>query len=275
MVRSHLRNRCQTSEAKLSDSFRDIVVYLDASSYLEDRLDVAAALAKRHGANLIGVDITTQDAFEGQSRERAAEIGDRFEAVARARGVPYRYRFASREAASNLFVHSADLFVATQPNDESAHLAYAAVPEKTLLTGGVPGLILPCNRQKRDLGNHVLVAWNASREATRALHDALPILKKADRVVIFAFERHYDGKKTDMDALVTHLGNHGVKARVEPWTDTGDMDAVSALFACLDVDDIDLIVAGAYGHSRWIEGLFGGVSRDLIRQEDMAVLLSH
>jgi len=66
-----------------------------------------------------------------------------------------------------------------------------------------------------------------------------------------------------------------VKARVEAWTDTGDMDAVSALFACLDTDDIDLIVAGAYGHSRWVEGLFGGVSQDLIRQESMAVLLSH
>ena len=67
------------------------------------------------------------------------------------------------------------------------------------------------------------------------------LFKKAERVVIFAFERHYDGKKTDMDALVAHLANHGVKARVEGWTDTGDIDAVSALFACLDRDDIDLL----------------------------------
>jgi nucleotide-binding universal stress UspA family protein len=110
----------------------------------------------------------------------------------------------------------------------------------------------------------VLVAWNASREATRAMHDALPILKNAERVVIFAFERHRDGKATDMDALVAHVANHGIKARVEGWTDTGDIDAVSALFASLDTDDIDLIVAGDYGHSRWLEGLFGGVSHDLI-----------
>ena len=257
------------------DSYRDILVYLDASLYLEDRLDVAAALAQQHGANLIGVDISTSAAFEGQWRDRAAEIGDRFEAAARARGVPHRYRVAARESASNLFVHSADLFVATRLNDATAHLALAAVPEKTLLAGGVPGLVLPCAWQKRPLGKNILVAWNASREATRALHDALPMLKKAERVVIFAFERHYDAKKADMDALIAHLGNHGVKARVEGWTDTGDMDPVSALFACLDMDDIDLIVAGAYGHARWIEGLFGGVSRDLIRQESMAVLLSH
>ena len=222
-----------------------------------------------------GLILAPTRAFQGKWRDRAAEIGDRFEAVARARGVPFRYRVAARELASNLFVHSADLFVATQPHVDTAHLAYDAVPEKTLLTGGVPGLILPCYWRKREIGKRVLVAWNASREATRAMHDALPVLKRAERVVIFAFERHYDGKKTDMDALVAHLANHGVKARVEGWTDTGDIDAVSALFACLDMDDIDLIVAGAYGHSRWLEGLFGGVSQDLIRQDSMAVLLSH
>jgi nucleotide-binding universal stress UspA family protein len=259
----------------LSYSYKDIIVYLDASPYLEGRLEAAAALAERHKARLIGVDISTQAAFEGKWRERATEIGDRFEAAARARGVPFRYRAAARESASNLFVHSSDLFVATQPHVDTAHLAYDAVPEKTLISGGVPGLILPCNWRRREIGKSVIVAWNASREATRAVHDALPILSKAERVVIFAFERHYEGKKTDMDALVEHLANHGVKARVEGWTDTGDIDPVSALFACLDSDDIDLIVAGAYGRARWIEGLFGGVSEDLIRQESMAVLLSH
>ena len=172
---------------------------------------MAAAMAQEHGAKLTGVDISTNAAFEGNWRDRAAEIGDRFEAVARARGVPFRYRAASGESVSNLFVHSADLFLATQPHVDTAHLAYEAVPEKTLLTEGVPGLILPCFCRKREIGKSVLVAWNASREATRAVHDALPILKKAERVVILAFERHYEGKKTDMDALVAHLANHGSK----------------------------------------------------------------
>ena len=134
----------------MSYSYEDIIVYLDASSYLQDRLEVAAALAQQHGAKLTGVDISTDAAFEGSWRDRAAEIGDRFEAVARARGVPFRYRAAARESASNLFVHSADLFVATQPHVDTAHLAYDAVPEKTLLTGGVPGLILPCHSAKRE-----------------------------------------------------------------------------------------------------------------------------
>ena len=114
----------------MSDLYRDIIVYLDASLYTEGRLEVAAAMAQQYDAKLTGVHISTNAAFEGNWRDRAAEISDRFEAVARARGVPFRYRAASGELVSNLFVHSADLFVATQPHVDTAHLAYDAVPEK-------------------------------------------------------------------------------------------------------------------------------------------------
>jgi len=260
-------------EAKLP--FKDIVIYLDASPYLEQRLEVATAFAQKHGARLIGLDVSTPAAFEGAWRERAVEIPDRFETAAKALGVPFKYHVAGRESASGLFVHSSDLFVATQPHVDTAHLTFEGGPERVLLSGGVPGLILPCNWQKRELGKRVIVAWNASREATRALHDSLPILQKAELVSIFAFERHYDAKRADMERLVAHLANHGVHARVDPWPDTGEIDMINALFSSLDGDDIDLIVAGAYGHSRWLENLVGGASRDLIRQETMAVMLSH
>jgi nucleotide-binding universal stress UspA family protein len=222
-----------------------------------------------------GIDISTEAALEGEWRKRAEALQDTFETQARDNQIEFQFRIAGADVASNLYAHSADLFIATQPHADSAHLALGSVPEQTLLTAGVPGLILPCLWQPRDLGKSVIVAWNASREATRALHDALPILQVAETVIIFAFERHYDAKTTDMDSIVAHLANHGVKARVEAWPDTGEMEAVSALFACLDAEDVDLIIAGAYGHSRWVEGLFGGVSRDLLRQETMAVFLSH
>jgi hypothetical protein len=78
----------------------------------------------------------------------------------------------------------------------------------------------------------------------------LAFLRAAELVITFAFEDRYNAKIMDMDALLGHLKDHGISARVETWPDTGDMDAVSALFACLDSEDIDLIVAGAYGHSR-------------------------
>ena len=186
--------------------------------------------------------ISTKAAFEGNRADRAAEIGDRFEAVARARGVPFQYRAAARESASNLFVHSADLFVATQPHIDTAHLAYDAVPENSLLTVGVPGLILPCFWRKREIGKSVLVGWNASREATRAVHDALRLFSKRRNASLSSlFERHYDGKKNRTWTPSSRIWRiMGSKLAFEGWTDTGDIDAVSALFACLDADDIDL-----------------------------------
>jgi nucleotide-binding universal stress UspA family protein len=256
-------------------SYKDILVYLDAGPYLETRLEAATALAQRHKAKLIGVDVSTEAAFADPWRARAEQIQEVFESSARAAGITSQYRVASRETKSSLYAHSVDLFVATQPHVDTAHLAFDGVPEKTLLTCGVPGLILPCRWQKRELGRRVIVAWNASREATRALHDALPVLENAERAIIFLFEHNYDASTTDMEALVAHLANHGVKAHVVTWPDMGGMDPVSALFACLDAEDIDLIVAGAYGHARWFEGLFGGVSHDLIAQDTMAALLSH
>lgn len=75
--------------------------------------------------------------------------------------------------------------------------------------------------------------------------------------------------------MAEHLIRHGVKAEVYTWPDTGEMSAVDALFACLDCQEADLIVAGAYGHSRFMEGLFGGVSRGLLQNPTMPLLMSH
>jgi nucleotide-binding universal stress UspA family protein len=178
---------------------------------------------------------------------------------------------AAVDSVSNLFAHSTDLFVATQPHKDTAHLALASVPEQVLLRGGVPGLILPCWWKPKPLGRNVVVAWNA----TRALHDAMPILRLAESVRVFAFERHYEARNADMEAIVAHLRRHGVKASADGWSDTGEISAVQALFSSIDSADADLVVAGAYGHSRWLEGLFGGVSRELLEQDSMAVLMSH
>jgi nucleotide-binding universal stress UspA family protein len=68
---------------------------------------------------------------------------------------------------------------------------------------------------------------------------------------------------------------HGVSAHLADWTDTGDVSALEALFASLDTQDADLIVAGAFGHSRLFESLFGGVSLDLLRQPTAPILMSH
>jgi nucleotide-binding universal stress UspA family protein len=128
---------------------------------------------------------------------------------------------------------------------------------------------------RQPVGERIVVAWNTSREATRAVHDAMPILERAQKVTVFKFGPGTIDLPAESDLIVDHLKAHGVKAVAESWSDTGDLTVVEALFACLDTQEADLIVAGAYGHSRLIEGLFGGASHDLVRQPSMPVLMSH
>ena len=258
-------------------SFRDILVYLDPSPSCDDRLRAAIAIAKAHGARLTGADATSDAAYEGPSRTRALQVGADFEESARAAGVPYRLTAAGKDRVdlSPDLTHCVDLIIAPQPEGKGRELVMASVPDEALMKAGAPVLILPQAWTLGPIGDHVVIAWNASREATRAVHDAMPFLKAASRVTVFVFSSARSQLRAASDALVDHLARHGVNADLSDWTNTGDIGAIDALFASLDTQDADLFVAGAFGHSRAFEGLFGGVSLDLLRQPSIPVLMSH
>jgi nucleotide-binding universal stress UspA family protein len=259
-------------------SYKDIIVYLDASDLNEPRVETAIKIAKQHSAKLIGVDISTAAAFEGDKRERAEAIQDTFEKMVRRAGLEAECRVAGRsaETALELFSHCADLIVSSQPHTDSAHLAAATVPKDVLLTAGVPMLILPVGWEaKETIGRSILLAWNFSRESTRALHDSMPMLARAERVTLFVFDAGFDPHSSEVLDVVAHLRRHGIKVTVEGWRDTGEVDAIDAMFASLDREETDLIVAGAYGHSPLWESLFGGVSEELLHNITMPVVMSH
>jgi hypothetical protein len=144
-----------------------------------------------------------------------------------------------------------------------------------LLALGAPMLILPHYWKPSPVGENIVVAWNASREAIRAVHDAMPLLVKAKKVTIFTFSARESALHATSEMLSDHLLRHGVVARISDWTDTGDMSALGALFASLDTQDADLIVAGAFGHSRLFESLFGGVSLEMMKQPTAPFFLAH
>lgn len=259
-------------------AFKDLIVYLDASELNEARLETAVALAERHQARLTGVDISTAAAFDGKWHDRAVGLQDAFEARTRAAGLQAEYRPANPNAksAQELFTHCADLIVASEPHPDSAHLAATVVPKDVLLTAGVPMLILPSGWDaKGTIGRSIMVAWNSSRESTRAVHDAMPMLVKAEKVALFVFDAGFDPQRADVLDIKGHLERHGAKVVVDGWRDTGEVEAVSALFACLDREEADLIVAGAYGHSPLSESLFGGASEELLNNVSMPVVMSH
>jgi nucleotide-binding universal stress UspA family protein len=258
--------------------YRDILVYLDPSPGAENRLRCAAALAQTHSARLIGIDASSNDAFLGASAERAIQIADRFAEAVRAAGVVGEFMSPddSKAAAFPDYSHTVDLIIAPRPEGAARALVRSFVPDQLVTHAGVPVLILPQEWKFGPVGRNIVIAWNASREATRAVHDSLPLLKKAGKVTIFAFSSGRSGLKASGALLAEHLARHEVTAQVSDWTNTGDISAVEALFADLDTQDADLIVAGAFGHSRVFEALFGGgVSLELLRQPSLPVLMSH
>ncbi|CAN7639131.1 universal stress protein [Pararhizobium sp. LjRoot238] len=259
-------------------SFRDIVVFLDAGVNTAMRVRTAVDLATKYRATLIGVDISTKAAFEGESHDAALAIEQEFVTALQGKHIDFEYRLAPPDArtAEKLFSHCADLLIATQTNSDDRHLCNSAVPEDVLLSAGVPMLVLPAGwRGENPIGNSVVVAWNFSREATRAVHDAMPILKNAQKVYLFVFAPNYSDENKDVQDIKAHLERHGVRVTLAGWRDYGETDVTSALFAGLDREDADLIVCGAYSHSPLSEAVFGGVTKVLLSNVSMPVLMSH
>ncbi len=257
-------------------AYKDIMVYLDASAGAQDRLRLAVSMALAHGARLIGVDASSDDAFVGSWGDRALHLGPEFEAAIRQAGLAGHFVGSDATTLPGAeYIHCVDLIVASRPDGEAQRLVRREIPDEALVAAGAPMLILPPDWKSGPLGENIVIAWNASREATRAVHDAMPLLVKAKKVTIFTFSSRTSGLRSASDMLAEHLQLHGVAAQISDWTNTGDISALEALFASLDTQDADLIVAGAFGHSRLFESLFGGVSLDLMRQPTAPVLMSH
>ena len=123
----------------------------------------------------------------------------------------------------------------------------------------------------------VMIAWNSSVPAARAVRAALPLLKSAGEVIIASFDadpsRWADGENPGAD-LATWLSHHGCKVVVEEYV-TGRKSVSQAMLARAQEHAADLVVMGAYGRSRWNERFFGGTTESMIKQTEMPVLLAH
>lgn len=173
-------------------------------------------------------------------------------------------------------MRAADLVVYPQ-NSAEYRLPAGFVPDDLVIAAGRPVLLVPYAGEFAVLGRRVLVAWDGSREAARAAHDALPLLQKAELVTLMTvceregdFERHRPG----LERMLKNYGRHGIPVRVEE-TVRGDLAIADVLLSRAGDRDADLIVAGAYHHSQLRESLFGGLTRDLLDRMTVPVLLSH
>jgi nucleotide-binding universal stress UspA family protein len=168
----------------------------------------------------------------------------------------------------------ADLLVLGQDDPESGN---AGLLEAVVFDSGRPVLAIPFAGSFKTIGKRVLVGWNASREASRALHDALPLIAKAETVTLFLANptRGLDGHGEEPGAdIARHMVRHGLKVEVAKVIADDVPDSALLLNHASDMG-ADLLVMGAYGHSRLREFILGGMTRSLLREMTVPVLLSH
>lgn len=277
--------------------YRSITVCLDDSASSRQRLDLALGLAVRHNAHLSGLHLSYVPssafaAYDGAEQlyaallrdlaQRQAAARDAFLAAARTRNVPAEF-IAARSldiAAATTLARVSDLVIAGQPDlrDTAAYVG-EGFPSRFVLEVSRPVLFTPHGFPVGADFEHVMVAWNGSREATRALFDALPLLQAARRVTLLTVLRGDSpwpaGGPVPAPDVRALLQRHGVDARL--LENAGGEDAGNWLLArATDLEDpADLLVAGAYGHSRLSELMLGGVTRTLLGQTTLPLLLSH
>jgi len=282
---------------------KDILVHLDASPRSGAVLALAAELAVRHAAHLTAVhvvELPTPAMFYGDPsgfidprliddlmttlREQGKKEAARLEQIFRERvsrdGVEGEWRLAEGFTAETVALHAryADLAVVGQRNPDDKSLASVGdIAATTLLSSGRPLLVLPYVGDFPAAGRKVLVGWKSTRDASRAVNDALPLLQQADQVTVLSINPEGGiGGDGDVPAadIALHLARHGVKASAAH-TVAKDISEGDALLDYAEDIGADLIVAGGYGHSRARELLFGGVTRTLLTTMTVPVFLSH
>jgi len=251
-------------------AYKTILVHLDDGKRCPGRLELAIRLAKRFDAHLVGL--------HARAIEYAAEAEKKFRrAVARGgvSGADWRSSFDDVLQAVTLHARYADLVLIGQPESEGGSGVDPGFAHRLVLTAGRPVLVMPYAGKFETVGKRVLLAWNASREATRATTDALPFLQAADQVIVSPVKpdraAHGDAPGADIGLYLTR---HGVRVEVAAIEAT-DLDAGNALLSRAPDLSIDLIVMGAYGHSRVSELILGGVTRTMLESMTVPVLMSH
>jgi nucleotide-binding universal stress UspA family protein len=175
------------------------------------------------------------------------------------------------------YARAVDLVVAAQADPAWAGTEGLDVADRLAMESGRPVLIVPNAPARADVGEKVLVAWNARREAARAVFDALPILQRASEVrVVWVNPQSEHELAQDIPAadICTALARHGVKCQAteqaKPHLGVGE-----TLLACAKDMSADLLVMGCYGHTRLREFVLGGASRHVLAHMSLPVLMSH
>ncbi len=274
-------------------AIKDILVHMDDTAGCPARLNAAIQVARNHDAHLIGLYALPRNEIPGymdvqipadllqMQADRlaavAAKVEDTFEKATKAAGTSAEWRCVTGNGAVLLTDHGryVDLIIVGQ-HDTGNTLGGTEdeVADYVVLSAGRPVLVIPNNFAGADIGKRIMVGWDEGQMATRALHDSLPFLEKAEQVSVMVVNPKEDGGNMPGVDVAHHLARHNIQVKADHST-SDDLNIGDQILSRAADMGADLIVSGAYGHSRWKELVLGGVTRQLLETMPVPVLMSH
>ena len=289
-------------------ALKDLLVHLDATEQTDRRLRFVAGLARQHGAHLTGLYVigpvlppalpieaigylgaAETDSLMERWRESQATEARRAEQTFRDQverdGVAGEFRVAEGPSAATVasYARNVDLAIVGQADPDSPgrltslETTSLETIEQALFLSGRPVLIVPYSGHFEAVGNTVLVGWNATREAARAVNDALPLIGPAGSVTVLTVnppDFKADTSAVPAADIASHLARHGLKVSLAS-TAGGEVSIGDVLLNHASDIGADLLVVGGYGHSRFREIVLGGATRTLLQSMTVPVLMSH
>jgi nucleotide-binding universal stress UspA family protein len=260
---------------------KDIMVHLDQAPSCRSRLDAAATLAKQYGASLNGLHVYSSPRLKDPVRQ-SEEVREMFQRQIDAAGVSGEFLnvdlgFSQTGIAEMIGYYASftDLLVVSQPHaaDRNKRHEVIASPERLLLGSGRPILVVPESGSFPHIGERVMVAWKAGPKASRALHDAMPMLRAARHVNMVSVD-NATFSADESERLTRYLAQHGIKAAIE-LIPPGDLRVGDTLLNLVADDNIDLLVLGVHIMTRRGHLDMGAVASYLLGQMTVPMLLSH
>jgi nucleotide-binding universal stress UspA family protein len=276
---------------------KTILVYVPSGRNAAATLEPVLKLASEKNAHVIGLHLTPDLPVYGEfpaevsqevierlqkaSDEAAAAAKRAFEEVFKGSEVTHEWRgfIASYVMGSDLIAQQGrgvDLIVCGKFDEENPD-AWSDFAETALMRSGRPVLIVPPGTGAKPIGTHAVIAWNDTREAARAVFDSLDLIASAKSVralTLIGDEEERPAAEVNGAQLIATLGRHGIPARFE--VSVAQRGATGETICAKLVDNgCDLLIMGGYSHSRLREMIFGGVSRDILRDTRVPTLVSH
>lgn len=280
-------------------TIKTVLAYLPSEELAEPVLKSAVALGKAQGAHVVGLHLEASyypaygevaiamppDVIEQMRkplRERAKKLEESFKARMADENISSEWRSGTSEysALPGRIVEeavSADLVLCPQVEPESVDVTTLDLPERLILEGGRPVLVIPPEASVQIPPKRVLIAWNNSPQAARAVFDSLALMTHADAITILTLASDADARREAEEhagKLAANLARHGLPAKVEA-VETGHSSASDYLNSRVAEEGADLLVMGCYGHSRFRELVFGGVSRTMLGAVKVPTVMSH